>query len=1310
MRDFTFIRTSKMKNSEMTKVGRCFLGVLLAFVLAFSLCPISAFAVDGQEDPSSMAVRTNAVSGNSDANTVSNSNSSDANNSVTVEKDPSESSDSVSDKTQSEFFGGLNNESESQGLSAENSQAQSTSNSQTNQVDSNNNEEQGVSLQNSEENLLDTVYLNPSSGNDEATGNSVEEAVQSFDRAKELLATDGTIELIGALRPTGTVTYSLEGKGNARIVRCNPDHGDMWMLYIDAGANVTLDHIVFDGQKANAAEGIVRVENESSLTLEEGAVIENSITNSGHFGSAIEAYDDAKVVMKDGSFVRNNSTTSAGYGAVLVANSSELEMYGGEISGNRSSRGGGVALLASDMTMRGGTISGNTAYYISSGGGYGGGVYVSNYEAYSGTPGSDVIKSDDSHFTMTGGTIEDNHADVYGGGILTWAESRAPAGETFVDLQRGSITGNSADNSGGGVVAFLWSGNDCHLSISGDTAIAENEAVRFGGGVFLYGVGKENLATMAGGTIQGNHAGWDGGGIALYQGSTMSITGGDITEDNTANIAGGGAYIQDQSRLVMTGGTIKGNNASSDQSKTQGDGVYVGGTFEVADGENGGPVIDQDNDVYLPSGHVIDVVGSFTGATASNPINITSADCTIEPEGGSTPGTKLVNYHNEAGGVDAAQKADDDGIYVPSAKMLEDDPTLAIGKSENQNQRNYMTYVKQTEQPWYYEVYYHFFDPDSREWSWVRFTDGQGGWSYPNEDVSIRHEDFDGKELGWDALDGSGPEILGDHYVFDQDNSNNRLSAKAKDATKDNPLKIYYDATSHTVSYEYEGQVPSYAPDLPQATESQYSLVEEVEEVPSLPGYTFTGWTTDDVADECWFDDKNQGEFYMPNNDVVFKGTWTVNAYLKPQAMSLVAYEGGNGSEANPTDALPDPEWRYEAEDWAIYFDGTEQPKGTEPFNWGYFPVGSEDEQIDPALKGVYELRVWPLEGVSEVAAVANDGQSYILDLKNEEAVLDENGEPVVIKVRDVTDDEGAAALSNDLFKPVYSTSGSSTFALFSANAKSVICDEACEKSQIHAHVAEGTTFEKNGIHGLPVNNDANIALLVDDFIPDVLGSDSRMNALDEKASDVVGGAFAHGGYQKDFCYMDLVDTNDGNLWVAPVDESSVTVFIPYNDSMTKDSEIAVAYFDGLTRDYTIDMASADLDAEVAATNAHSLEITKGEEGITFEVPYKQFGPFELMWAADEGESEDNPEGEPDEGVDDPSGEGPSGNGSNNEGPLDQNSDSSENQTDSGYLSKTGDFMVPIIATFVGLIVLASAGIAIYLRKGRNPKGIHARR
>ncbi|WP_417228662.1 hypothetical protein [Thermophilibacter sp.] len=544
---------------------------------------------------------------------------------------------------------------------------------------------------------LSTVYLAPSTGDDAASGSSPDAAVKSFERAKELLATDGTIELIGALRPTGIVTYSLEGKGDARIVRHNPDWADAYMLYVEDGASVTLDNIVFDGQGQKAADGLVRAENGSSLTLAEGAVLENSLTNSGNFGSAIAAYDNAHVVMEDGSAVRNNSTTSAGYGAVLLVNGSLFEMKGGEISGNRSSRGGGVALLASEMKMSGGTISNNTAYGSSSGDGYGGGVYVSNYEAYSGTPGSDVVKGADARFTMTGGTIENNHANVYGGGILTWAESRAPAGQTYVDLQGGTITNNSADDSGGGVVAFLWGGNDCHLSISGNTEISNNEATRFGGGVFLYGVGTSGLVEMSGGTIKGNDAGWSGGGIALYQISTMSVTGGSITGDNTAGSAGGGVFIQAQSTLTMTGGTIEGNNGTKDQSATKGDGVYVGGTFEVADGKNGGPVVDQNNDVYLPSGHVIDVIGSFSGATADNPINITSEDCKIEPEDAATPGTKLVNYQEAAGGETAAQAADEDGIYVPSAKMLAQNPTLGIGKSEYTGQTNYMTYV--TEDP-----------------------------------------------------------------------------------------------------------------------------------------------------------------------------------------------------------------------------------------------------------------------------------------------------------------------------------------------------------------------------------------------------------------------------------------------------------------------------------------------------------------------------------------------------------------------------------------------------------------------------------
>ena len=120
----------------------------------------------------------------------------------------------------------------------------------------------------------------------------------------------------------------------------------------------------------------------------------------------------------------------------------------------------------------------------------------------------------------------------------------------------------------------------------------------------------------------------------------------------------------------------------------------MGGTFNVGDGVDGGPVVDENNDVYLPTGHVIDVISTFTGAIPDNPINITSVERDVEPETGDPAGTKLVNYHDEAGSIGAAQKADDDVIYVPSAKMLAQDPLLGIGKSMNENQLNYMTYVK----------------------------------------------------------------------------------------------------------------------------------------------------------------------------------------------------------------------------------------------------------------------------------------------------------------------------------------------------------------------------------------------------------------------------------------------------------------------------------------------------------------------------------------------------------------------------------------------------------------------------------------
>lgn len=133
--------------------------------------------------------------------------------------------------------------------------------------------------------------------------------------------------------------------------------------------------------------------------------------------------------------------------------STELEEQG-KITGGYNSSGGGVCVgrfpgTYATFTMNGGTISGNNAEVM------GGGVYV---------PWSD------NTFIMNGGTISGNAADR-GGGVCT-------NGGTF-EMNGGTISGNYA-NYGGGV---------CGSFTMKDGFITGNNAVVKGGGGFLYNSG-----------------------------------------------------------------------------------------------------------------------------------------------------------------------------------------------------------------------------------------------------------------------------------------------------------------------------------------------------------------------------------------------------------------------------------------------------------------------------------------------------------------------------------------------------------------------------------------------------------------------------------------------------------------------------------------------------------------------------------------------------------------------------------------------------------------------------------------------------
>lgn len=721
---------------------------------------------------------------------------------------------------------------------------------------------------------LQTVYLGGSGASDDNDGASADAGVATFARAKELLAQDGTIKLVSTYNVNDEQTLSLEGKGSATVTRASGMTGAM--IELGANARLTLEHVVFDGAEPGGQKTdslLKELAEGASLTLGDGAVLRNSFVSSGTMGSAIQGYG-LTLTMEDGAEVTGNSTTYAGYGAIFLTNGSTFDMCGGTISGNTSNRGGGVALVGgAQMTMSGGTISGNKTYGVLDGAdSYGGAVYLSNYEEISTVSPfqQQQLRAGDARFTMTGGTISGNKSDTYGGAILTLPDTRTSTGGITVDIQGGAISGNES-TSGGAIAAFRLGSIKTHVSVSGGT-ISGNTATRMGGGLFLYGMTDDDdsaLAKVSGGDISGNTA-QAGGGAYLYAGSTLEQSGGK-TSGNAAQVTGGGVYIDGSNSLfAMSGGEVSGNNANVDQSRTKGDGVYVGGHFQVSDAAR----VAKDNDVYLPSGHYVEVVGTFSGQTWDAPMSITSEGHVVEPVDVSVAGTKLVEYTDAAGGKGAAKAADDDAIYVPSAKMLAIDPTFTIGKSEATGQTNYMTYVAMQKAPWKYEVYYETLDgvaaasaadtttaTDANGRTYVLGASGEQRQRYLGTKVSISHDQFDGMKMGVGTL--------GTEYVYD-DGAANVLSGEVQPANNELVLRIYYRLAEHSVTYEYEGEVPDGAPAVPGVQTAKVTESVDVAAEPTFKGWEFSGWSVREPADLAVSD----GAFSMPNEDVKLVGSW----------------------------------------------------------------------------------------------------------------------------------------------------------------------------------------------------------------------------------------------------------------------------------------------------------------------------------------------------------------------------------------------------------------------------------------------------
>ena len=114
------------------------------------------------------------------------------------------------------------------------------------------------------------------------------------------------------------------------------------------------------------------------------------------------------------------------------------------------------------------------------------------------------------------------------------------------------------------------------------------------------------------------------------------------------------------------------------------------------------------------------------------------------------------------------------------------------------------------------------------------------------------------------------------------------------DTDKSLALTNAYTAKKYSITYEYTGTVPDGAAAQlpPPVSDVAYKSEQTVDNVPTLPGYSFVGWTSEQVTPDA------SGKFTMPNKDVVFKGSWTEKDKV---TIKYVAKDGGTVTLANET-------------------------------------------------------------------------------------------------------------------------------------------------------------------------------------------------------------------------------------------------------------------------------------------------------------------------------------------------------------------------------------------------------------------------
>lgn len=285
--------------------------------------------------------------------------------------------------------------------------------------------------------------------------------------------------------------------------------------------------------------------NGGTLDIQGGALRNSS-------GKRIVLVESGTLTMSGGYIVGGGSQGNPG-GGIYVTNGT-LNISGGVVAANRGNSGGGIFVNSGTLNISGGAVAGNEV--INGHSDNGGGIYVN-----SGTLNLSGGYVTNNYKECGCNDCRNDVNNTHGGGGIALANSSS------MNMTGGYVTGNYSGLAGGGIyagffghnVGFTMSGG----TIAGNCAeLGEGGGLRIAGGT--NGVIQATNKVYITNNITNSNNDWGGGGIFVQEKGNLSIMNALITGNTAGGFGGGVGACPTGETLIVNkdGAAIYGNEAS----------------------------------------------------------------------------------------------------------------------------------------------------------------------------------------------------------------------------------------------------------------------------------------------------------------------------------------------------------------------------------------------------------------------------------------------------------------------------------------------------------------------------------------------------------------------------------------------------------------------------------------------------------------------------------------------------------------------------------------------------------------------------